>query len=278
MPTEIPVVVTFEGAEKKFSEIKKKFEDRKPDLNAFSVENRGPYSRAEVNADAQKTKERSQEIFIGGGGRDEELYAEYCVMELIDSGELFDQDEQAVSPGSRYDDLFNGADLVITLYDENSAPALHFSIDVKAGLTRESENVVKALLTIKDLLNKGQLSKVKYHQFPNKRKEGQVFKQGMFLPNIVVWVEPNNVKRYMMAMSKKERERTPADNKLLAAFKRSVYSQMESLIIKFISLLREKETSADQGSKKYFRQTLGAYEKLLNKIQSYQEEYRSRAI
>ena len=92
MPSELPVIITFAGAEKRFAEIKKKFDDRRPDINDFVIERRGPYLKDKINADARKTKDRAQEVFISGGGREEELYAEYCVMELVDSGELFDQD------------------------------------------------------------------------------------------------------------------------------------------------------------------------------------------
>lgn len=271
MSLESPALVTFEQTKEKFEPIRRKFIAQRPQLRDFV----GVYSEREVADDESfvDMKKRSEVE-----GREEDVYAEYCLMELIDSKELFERDSVFVCPGSEFDDRKNGADLVVTFYEENGT-TFHFSIDVKAGLTDQSENVEKSLLTVFEKLLDGRLPSVKYHHYPNSA-EGKHFiktKKELSLPNLVVWIEPSLIKQRMLILSKNKAERSEEEQRAVNLFKKETYRRLDAVCEKCLERIRNKIEESDRTKLPGLQTVLRAYEKLKEKIQNYQNEYQEAA-
>lgn len=249
--------VTFETAKKNFEAIKKKFDERRPQMDEFSVAKGGPYSAAEVARDQAWLTGKKQRIFVQGArGVNAEMeekrqYAEYVFMELVDSGELFENDMVAVVPGSEYDDLNNGADAVVTFCDENGNPDFSFSVDVKAALTAASENVEKVETLVREKIYSGAGSSVKY--FTHKNAEtGEVARRAIDVPNLILWIEPESVKDLMSALSKKEKEKTQGDTRLLNRFQKMIYQDIVKQCDKVLGAI----CHADEQAVPFVRQRL----------------------
>lgn len=271
MSLESPALVTFDQIKESFEPIRKKFFARRPNLGDFV----GSYSEREVIDDEGfvDLKKRSEVE-----GREEDIYAEDCLMELIDSKELFERDSVFVCPGSEFDDRKNGADLVVTFYEENGT-TFHFSIDVKAGLTDQSENVEKSLFTVFEKLIGGRLPSVKYHHYPNSA-EGKYFikeKKELSLPNLVVWIEPALIKQYMLIMSKAKAERSEEEERAMRLLKKETYRHLDSICEKCLERIRKKIEENDRTKLPGLQTALRDYEKLRRKIQNYQNEYQEAA-
>jgi hypothetical protein len=268
MSLESPAIITFDKVKERFELARKKIIVRRPQLRDFV----GIYPEMEVADDENfvDLKKRSEVE-----GKEEDIYAEYCLIELIDSKELFENDSVFVCPGSEFDDRKSGADLVITFYEDNGT-VFHFSIDVKAGLTAESKNVADAVYTVTDKLRAGQMPTAKYHHYPN-TAAGRHFvrtKKIIQLPNLIIHVEPSALVQYMAALSKSKEARTVEEKRKVDFFKLETYRRMEAICLKFIDVIQERLTEGGRIIESNLRTALLFYEKLLKKIQQYQSEYK----
>jgi len=268
MSLESPALITFDQAKEDFELIMKKIIARRPQLREFV----GIYPETEVAEDESFVDLKKR---FEVEGKEEDIYAEHCLIELIDSKELFENDSVFVCPGSEFDDRKSGADLVVTFYEDNGT-VFHFSIDVKAGLTAESENVADAVYTVVGKLRAGQMPTAKYYQYPN-TAAGRHFvktKKIIQLPNLIIHVEPSALVQYMAALSKSKEARTVEEKRQVDFFKLETYRRMEAICLKFIGVINERLTEGERSIESKLKITLLLYEKLLKKIQKYQSEYK----
>src|SRR3989339_606547 len=266
--------ITFETAKKNFEAIKKKLDARRPTLEDFSAAKGGPFSADEVARDLAWVTMKKKQIFVQGARgvnaemEEKRLYAEYVFMEMVDSGELFDNDTVAVMPGSEYDDLNNGADAVVTFCDDEGNVDFAFSVDVKAALTAESENVEKIERLVREKIYSGIGSSVKYFMHKNV-ETGEVSRRAIEALNLVLWIEPENVKDLMNASSKKEKEKTQSDVRFLNRFRELIYQEINAQSEKISNTLRSAEEQAAPPVSKRLDRIRHQNQKLKEKVAQY---------
>jgi len=265
---------TFETAKRNFDAITKKFDTRRPTLDEFSVEKGGPYPAAEVASDRAWITRKKKQIFIQGARGDNaemeerRLYAEYVFMEMVDSGELFDNDMVEVMPSSEFDDLANGADAVVTFCDDDGNVEFAFSVDVKAALTAESENVEKVERLVREKIYSGVGSSVKYFIHENV-ETGEVSRRAMAVPNFVIWVEPETIQSLMLALAKKEKDKTAEDEKLISRETKKLYQSMMAQCEKALKILAGVNEKNGLQSDPKIAKTRLPYQDLIEKIREY---------
>ena len=266
--------ITFETVKKNFEAIKKKLDARRPKPDEFSAAKGGPFSVDEVARDLAWVTTKKKQIFVQGARgvnaemEEKRLYAEYVFMEMVDSGELFDNDTVEVMPGSEYDDLNNGADAVVTFCDDDGNVDFAFSVDVKAALTAESENVEKIERLVREKIYSGIGSSVKYFMHKNV-ETGEVSRRAIEALNLVLWIEPENVKDLMNALSKKEKEKTQSDVRFLNRFRELIYQEINAQSEKISNTLRSAEEQAAPPVSKRLDRIRHQNQKLKEKVAQY---------
>jgi len=266
--------ITFETAKKNFEAIKKKFDARRPTWDEFSETKGGPFSADEVARDRAWVAAKKKQIFVLGARgvnaemEEKRLYAEYVFMELVDSGELFDNDMVEVMPGSEYDDLNNGADAVVTFCDDDGNVDMAFSVDIKAALTEGSENVEKVERLVREKIYSGVGSSVKYFMHKNP-ETGEVSRRAIEAPNLILWIDPESIKDLMNALSKKEREKNEYDERLLTRFAKQLYGRMTLAIKKSVVEIEAEKRGVNSALSERLKKISNQYSKLAEKVAEY---------
>jgi len=267
--------ITFETAKKNFETIKKKLDARRPKLDEFSAAKGGPFSADEVARDLAWVTTKKKQIFVQGARgvnaemEEKRLYAEYVFMEMVDSGEFFDNDTVAVMPGSEYDDLNNGADAVVTFCDDDGNVDFAFSVDVKAALTAESENVEKVERLVREKIYSGVGSSVKYFMHKN-IETGEVSRRAIEAPNLILWIDPESIKDLMNALSKKEREKTEYDERLLTRFAKQLYGRMTLAIKRSVVEIEVEKRGVNSALSERLKKISNQYSRLAEKVAEYE--------
>ena len=267
--------ITFETAKKNFEAIKKKLDARRPTLEDFSAAKGGPFSADEVARDLAWVTMKKKQIFVQGARgvnaemEEKRLYAEYVFMEMVDSGEFFDNDTVAVMPGSEYDDLNNGADAVVTFCDDDGNVDFAFSVDVKAALTAESENVEKVERLVREKIYSGVGSSVKYFMHKN-IETGEVSRRAIEAPNLILWIDPESIKDLMNALSKKEREKTEYDERLLTRFAKQLYGRMTLAIKRSVVEIEVEKRGVNSALSERLKKISNQYSRLAEKVAEYE--------
>ena len=267
--------ITFETAKKNFEAIKKKLDARRPKPDEFSAAKGGPFSVDEVARDLAWVTTKKKQIFVQGARgvnaemEEKRLYAEYVFMEMVDSGEFFDNDTVAVMPGSEYDDLNNGADAVVTFCDDDGNVDFAFSVDVKAALTAESENVEKVERLVREKIYSGVGSSVKYFMHKN-IETGEVSRRAIEAPNLILWIDPESIKDLMNALSKKEREKTEYDERLLTRFAKQLYGRMTLAIKRSVVEIEVEKRGVNSALSERLKKISNQYSRLAEKVAEYE--------
>ena|SRR3989339_209692 len=267
--------ITFETVKKNFEAIKKKLDARRPKPDEFSAAKGGPFSVDEVARDLAWVTTKKKQIFVQGARgvnaemEEKRLYAEYVFMEMVDSGEFFDNDTVAVMPGSEYDDLNNGADAVVTFCDDDGNVDFAFSVDVKAALTAESENVEKVERLVREKIYSGVGSSVKYFMHKN-IETGEVSRRAIEAPNLILWIDPESIKDLMNALSKKEREKTEYDERLLTRFAKQLYGRMTLAIKRSVVEIEVEKRGVNSALSERLKKISNQYSRLAEKVAEYE--------
>lgn len=166
--------------------LKKKGVEERIDPRGFSC-----YSKEVIEQDAEYV-ERTEAIFKANEERDPELVRgrkrgelfEEIVFEGIEAGDWMGGDVE-IQKSSRYDDIANKIDGIITFSDEISDSHMAFGVDV----TQSADSVADKFSKIKKSIQAETLSEVKY--FKSETYEGKLLK----VPRVIVGVDGGGMKK-----------------------------------------------------------------------------------
>lgn len=151
------------AAEKKASEAEKQHSmDMKPFMEL--------YGKEKVLADYQKIADRMKNHRVESDAQKIGSIFEGAFLDLSNRGQWFGMNSEVVR-ASRFDDIMNGIDMVVTLIPENGSPD---HLELGSDLTFSSGSLQKKLDRIKDEIHVGRLATIKYFHSPALGFTGQM--------------------------------------------------------------------------------------------------------
>ena len=234
----------------------------RPDFSDF----KDIYDAEKLKRDAARLKEKRARIFAKGAfDRSEDFDLgedfEYCLMEAFHERGWFDE-SVSVSPGSQYDDMFYGIDLILAFRDDGDQgePVYDFlAIDATVAL----DDLIlekKAEEARKDLRN-GRMAIAEY--FIN--DENPDMRGAIKMPKVVVSMVPAEAIELQNLLSR-GKNLSFDDQKKLKLYKEKIIYQLTKGLESQIAFLREWENAASPGLKKELPFLRRKYGRLLELI------------
>jgi len=221
--------VNFEGR------VKNAWADTRPTIFEFA----DIYPREKIQADEDRLKKKRARIFAQGAfdkGEDFELSEdlEYCLMEGIHNRGWF-KDSVSVSPGSQYDDMFHGVDLIVNFrIDDNGGEPRYEYLSIDATVSQDVDVLERKDAEIQRNLRNGQMGIAEY--FIN--DDAPEIKGTIRMPQVVYNLLPAEAAELRRLLGQGD-SLSFDDQKLLTRFRDDIVNKIIDQLKKYIDFLGE---------------------------------------
>jgi len=232
----------------------------RPDFSDF----KDIYDAEKLKRDAARLKEKRARIFAKGAfDRSEDLELgedfEYCLMEAVHERGWFDK-SVSVSPGSQYDDMFHGVDLILSFRvdtEDDGEPSYEY-LAIDATVAQHPEVLEKKEEEARKNLLNGQMAIVEY--FIN--DDDPKIRGTIRLPEVICALTPADAVDFKNLLGR-GRQLSFDDEKRLTVLKNEILARIELQLRKRIEFINEWGRSASPELRDSLRLIKGKHERIL---------------